>query len=226
MIRIIIFFNISPHGSFEPAEAEVICRFVYIWSGEFDVAKNESAPLHALLFIHQGTSNEIIRLEPSEALKQLNSLGYGSGREDRRLNIVFNPRGAFFSPEQQGLEAEFKREFEERHKVFFDRLFTFTNMPVGRFRKFLESSAQLAAYERRLRESFNPATLEGIMCRTLISVAPDGRLFDCDFNQAALMGLMEGLPQEISEFDPDALANRPIAVSEHCFGCTAGSGST
>ena len=99
-------------------------------------------------------------------------------------------------------------------------------MPVGRFRSALEATGELSAYEHALRAAFNPATLEGIMCRSLISVGPDGDLFDCDFNQAAGLPLSEGLPEHISGFDDQTLSNRPIAVNEHCFGCTAGSGST
>jgi radical SAM/Cys-rich protein len=162
----------------------------------------------------------------TRALRQLNSLGYGSGRDDRRLNIVHNPRGAFFAPDQRELEAEFKRELKQRHGVAFDSLLAFTNMPMGRFRGFLERTGQLEAYTRKLREAYNPSTLDGIMCRSLISVGPEGTLFDCDFNQALSLGLTEGLPAHISEFDYEFLSNRPITVDEHCFGCTAGSGST
>jgi len=160
------------------------------------------------------------------ALGQLNGLGYGTGRHDLRLNLVYNPRGAFFAPDQKELEAEFSRELEARYGLSFDTMFAFTNMPVGRFKSFLENSGQTSAYIQRLRDAYNPATLDRIMCRQLISVAPDGRLYDCDFNQAALLGLHETLPAFISEFDYDALVNRPISVDEHCFGCTAGSGST
>lgn len=165
-------------------------------------------------------------LKCMEAIKQLNSLGYGRGDKHRTLNLVYNPRGAFFSPPQQQLQEEFRQELSSRHGVSFDSLYTFTNMPLGRFRAFLQRSGQLASYEKKLRDAFNPATLEGVMCRRLLSVGPEGRLYDCDFNQAAGLALQDGLPSEISSFDYHALANRDIAISDHCYGCTAGAGST
>lgn len=163
-----------------------------------------------------------------KALRILNDLGYGLGYgmgNGLLLNLVYNPAGAFLPGSQQSLEEDYKRQLQAMG-VVFDRLYTFTNMPVGRFRRALETSGELSAYEGALRAAFNPDTLDGIMCRKLISVAPDGTLHDCDFNQAAGLPLSEGLPGHISEFDLGALANRPISVDEHCFGCTAGSGST
>jgi len=158
------------------------------------------------------------------ALGILNELGYGRGR-GLVLNLVYNPSGAFLPGSQQALEDDYKRELKAMG-IVFDRLYTFTNMPVGRFRQALEASGELGAYEQSLRAAFNPATLEGLMCRKMISVAPDGRLHDCDFNQAAGIALSEGLPGNVSGFDYDSLAVRKIGVGEHCFGCTAGAGST
>lgn len=158
------------------------------------------------------------------AIRELNALGYGRGK--RALNLVYNPAGAFMPPAQEKLEADYKRHLQENHDVHFDRLFTFTNMPVGRFRRWLESSGGLVAYESMLAGAFNPATIEEVMCRHLISVAPDGTLFDCDFNQAVPLHIQSGCPSHISAFDYDALLNRPISTGPHCYGCTAGSGST
>jgi radical SAM/Cys-rich protein len=161
-----------------------------------------------------------------EALRRLNSLGYASGSSDRALNLVFNPQGAFLPPEQAALEEEYRRELGKRFGVSFDRLFALANMPIGRFREFLLRTGQLEGYMGRLSCAFNPGTLEGLMCRRLISVGWDGRLFDCDFNMVLGMGLSEGLPSRIRDFDRQALSHREIAVDEHCFGCTAGQGST
>lgn len=159
-----------------------------------------------------------------KAIKMLNSLGYGEGG-GLALNLVYNPAGAFLPGSEQSLQKDYKRALAAIG-VGFDNLYAFTNMPVGRFRRALEASGELVAYEQVLKEAFNPATLDGIMCRGSLSVAPDGRLHDCDFNQAALLPLQEGLPQYVKDFDYDILARRTISVCEHCFGCTAGSGST
>ena len=159
-----------------------------------------------------------------KALSMLNSLGYGKG-DGLVLNLVYNPAGAFMPGSQKSLEEDYKKQLKA-YDIVFDRLFTFTNMPVGRFRSALDASGELGAYQEGLRAAFNPATLDGLMCRSLMSVGPDGTLYDCDFNQAASLGLGDGLPRTISEFDLEALATRPISVDEHCFGCTAGSGST
>lgn len=159
-----------------------------------------------------------------KALSMLNGLGYGKGN-GLVLNLVYNPAGAFLPGSQESLQEDYKRQLKAMG-IVFDKLYTFTNIPLGRFRSAIEASGELPAYERTLRGAFNPATLESIMCRTLISVAPDGRLHDCDFNQAAGLDLGEGFPQHIRDFDYEALAGRTISVGEHCFGCAAGSGST
>lgn len=159
------------------------------------------------------------------ALRKLNCLGYG-GDNGRRLHLVFNPSGAFFPPEQLSLEAEYKKELFTNFGVSFNRLFTFVNMPIGRFRQFLARTGNLDKYMTELADAFNPETLCGLMCRHQISVGWDGRLYDCDFNQLTGLGIMEGYPNTIADFDRDMLAGRRIAVDDHCFGCTAGQGST
>jgi radical SAM/Cys-rich protein len=160
-----------------------------------------------------------------KALRKLNSLGYGVGQR-LALNLVYNPQGAFLAPGQLELEAEYRRELLSRQEVQFTGLFTFTNMPIGRFKKFLIKSGQLEGYNKRLSDAFNPCALDGVMCRSLISVGPDGALYDCDFNLAEGIGVADGLPQHISEFDLEALGARGIMVGEHCHGCVAGQGST
>jgi radical SAM/Cys-rich protein len=161
-----------------------------------------------------------------EALKRLNALGFGSGLGTRELSLVYNPQGAFLPPPQTALEQEYRRVLSERHGISFDRLYTLANMPIGRFREFLERTGQFDSYMEKLASTFNPCTLEGLMCRHLVSVAWDGTLHDCDFNQVLGLGVAEDISQSVCEFDHRVLAGRPIMVGEHCYGCTAGQGST
>jgi radical SAM/Cys-rich protein len=161
-----------------------------------------------------------------EALRRLNALGYGQPESGLRLNLMYNPAGAYLPPDQADLEDRFRRELAQRHGVHFHRLFTLLNMPIGRFREFLERSRNYERYMGKLVAGFNPATVPGLMCRTLISVAWDGRLYDCDFNQALDLPVPAGLPRTIGEFDLDRLANRPIRLGDHCYGCTSGGGSS
>jgi radical SAM/Cys-rich protein len=158
------------------------------------------------------------------ALQRLNGLGYGSG--NRKLNLVYNPPGAFLAPDQSALELEYKKELRDRFQISFDRLYAFTNMPIGRFRDFLVRTGNLENYANKLAAAFNPATLTNIMCRHLISVGWDGRLFDCDFNQVLGLMVNPGVPAHIRDFDFPALVHRTIETGDHCFGCTAGAGSS
>jgi radical SAM/Cys-rich protein len=161
-----------------------------------------------------------------DALRRLNAVGYGDGTSGLRLVLVTNPVGAFLPPPQASLEAEWKRELWRRHGVRFDALFCITNMPISRYLEWLEESGHLERYLQRLVDAFNPATIEGVMCRTLISVGWDGRLYDCDFNQMLDLDLEPHAPRHIRHFDAAALERRAIAVGRHCFGCTAGAGSS
>ena len=164
--------------------------------------------------------------ESVAALRELNALGYGRPGTGLVLNLVTNPVGAFLPPDQQAAERDWKRELERRHGIVFDRLFTVTNMPISRFLEHLETKGQTEAYLTRLARGFNPAAAAGVMCRTTLSVAWDGSLYDCDFNQMLELPLGEGLARDIREFDPARLERRPIALGPHCFGCTAGAGSS
>jgi radical SAM/Cys-rich protein len=159
-----------------------------------------------------------------EALGRLNRLGYG--REGGlTLTLVYNPVGAALPPAQKELESTYRRELSQRYGIVFTRLFTITNMPIGRYLNHLVQQGQYEQYMQTLVEAYNPAAAAGVMCRTMISVDWTGRLYDCDFNQMLEMGLRPGLPQNIREFDPEKLAARRIATGQHCYGCTAGSGS-
>jgi len=161
-----------------------------------------------------------------EALKRLNAVGYGVEGSGLVLNLVYNPVGAFLPPPQGSIEADFKRELLSRHGVTFDRLYTITNMPIKRFLEYLRRSGNEERYMRRLLDAFNPASVEGLMCRTTLSVDWTGRLYDCDFNQMLGLGVEEGLPQSIADFDPEKFVGRVVSTDAHCFGCTAGAGSS
>jgi radical SAM/Cys-rich protein len=161
-----------------------------------------------------------------EALRRLNAVGYGREGGALKLNLVYNPVGAFLPPAQDAIENDFKRELLSRYGVTFDSLYTITNMPIRRFLEYLRRSGNEERYMRKLVEAFNPATVEGLMCRTLVSVDWTGRLFDCDFNQMLELGVADELPQTISDFDPSRFGGREVMTGAHCFGCTAGAGSS
>ncbi len=160
-----------------------------------------------------------------EALKRLNAVGYGID-EKLILNLVYNPVGAFLPPAQKAIEKDFKRELKVRYDVVFNNLFTITNMPIARYLEWLRRSKNEHVYMQKLVNAFNPATVDGLMCRSLISVDWRGNLYDCDFNQMLDLTLESHLPQTIADFDFAKLANRRIVTDAHCFGCTAGAGSS
>jgi radical SAM/Cys-rich protein len=161
-----------------------------------------------------------------EALRRLNALGYGREGSGLTLNLVHNPVGAFLPGRQASLEADFRRELARRYAIVFNNLFVITNMPINRFLEFLLRSGQYETYMERLIAAYNPAAAAGVMCRTTISVGWDGRLYDCDFNQMLELPMAPDQPQHISEFDPVQLAGRRITTGLHCYGCTAGAGSS
>lgn len=161
-----------------------------------------------------------------EALLRLNALGYGDGSSGLRLVLVTNPVGAFLPSSQASLEDEWKRELARLHGVRFDALYAITNMPISRYLDWLESSGNLAGYMRRLVDAFNPTAAAGVMCRSTLSVGWDGRLFDCDFNQMLELEVGHGAPRHLAEFDLERLGRRRIVTAGHCFGCTAGAGSS
>ena len=160
------------------------------------------------------------------ALQKLNALGYGKRGTGLKLVLVTNPVGAFLPGAQESLEDEWKREMKRLHDVDFDALYCITNMPISRYLEWLEGTDNLASYMQELVSSFNPGAAAGVMCRTTLSVGWDGRLFDCDFNQMLELEVGHGAPRHIDEFDLEALATRRIVTRRHCFGCTAGAGSS
>lgn len=160
--------------------------------------------------------------ESIEALRHFNELGYGKEGSGLLLNLVTNPVGAFLPPNQFSLEKEWKRELERRYGIVFNSLFTITNMPISRFLDFLVETGNLEAYMEKLINAFNPMAVDNVMCRYTLSVGWDGTLYDCDFNQMLEMAL----PKTIFDVTMDDLNERVIQVEAHCFGCTAGGGSS
>jgi len=160
-----------------------------------------------------------------EALQKLNAVGYGVN-DKLVLNLVYNPVGAFLPPPQESIEKDFKRELKTRYNISFNNLFTITNMPIARYLDWLRRSKNEESYMQKLINTFNSATLTGLMCRNLISVDWRGNLYDCDFNQMLELNVSGELPQTIFDFDLEKLQNRQIITANHCYGCTAGAGSS
>jgi radical SAM/Cys-rich protein len=163
-----------------------------------------------------------------EALRRLNAAGYGQGDPRRRLTLVSNPAGAYLPGAQASLEREWKAGLWKNHGVRFDRLITLNNMPISRFLEWLLESGNLQGYMERLTRSFNPAAVAGLMCRSTISVAWDGTLYDCDFNQMLELPMESpaGRRPHVRDLDPAWLEARRVRTGRHCFGCTAGAGSS
>ncbi len=170
----------------------------------------------------EGTFDASIR-----ALQKLNALGYGSDPA-LKLHLVYNPGGDFLPPDQARLQADYKREMREHFDIVFDGLYCIANMPIARFASYLRREGRLDDYMALLRESFNPGTVDGLMCRDTINVSWEGDVFDCDFNQMLGLGLRggDGGALKVWDVDPASYAAVPIRTAAHCFGCTAGSGSS
>ncbi|OZG73787.1 radical SAM protein [Hahella sp. CCB-MM4] len=166
--------------------------------------------------------------ESIEALKILNSLGYGQDDSDLTLNLVYNPGGPFLPPPQEGLEKDYKRELWEHHGIVFNQLFALTNMPISRFGSFLMSKGQFNDYMSLLKGSYSEHNLDSVMCKSLISVDWQGYVYDCDFNQMLHIPLIASDKPKVhlNELFEVDLKGQPIAVADHCYGCTAGQGSS
>lgn len=157
-------------------------------------------------------------------LKRLNALGYGQAGSGLVLNLVYNPGGPQLPPAQAGLEAAYKQELRDRHGIVFNRLFSLANMPILRFGSTLLSKGQFHDYLALLKASHNPANLDGVMCRELVSVDWQGRLYDCDFNQ--MLDLAMATPATLADLLDRDLGQAEVRVASHCYGCTAGQGSS
>ncbi|MEP7219076.1 MAG: arsenosugar biosynthesis radical SAM (seleno)protein ArsS [Bacteroidota bacterium] len=161
-----------------------------------------------------------------EGIRRLNDADYGKPDSGLLLNLVYNPAGAFLPAAQGSLETDFKRELWNRSGLLFNNLYTITNMPIHRFREDLLRHDGYDEYMTKLVNAFNPDAADGVMCRSLISVDYDGRLSDCDFNQMLDIPLDAAVPRSIFDWDFDAILHRRIVFADHCFGCTAGAGSS
>ena len=167
-------------------------------------------------------------------MRLLNSLGYGDPESRLKLNLVYNPVGAFLPPAQHAVEADFRRELGKRYGVRFNSLYTITNMPISRFLEFLLRSGNFERYIEKLVSAYNPAAAAGVMCRYTLSVGWDGTLYDCDFNQMLELPVNHGLLRSIRDYADGSpvhslehlLGGREIVNGQHCFGCTAGAGSS
>lgn len=162
-----------------------------------------------------------------EALKMLNAVGYGKANSGLILNLVYNPAGAFLPSDQIALEREFKNKLKASFDIEFNNLFAITNLPVSRFLEYLDRSGNYDQYMTKLIESYNPIAAENVMCRNTISISWDGYLYDCDFNQ--MLELKVEVPenkQHLRDFDTTLLQRRAIKTNKHCYGCTAGAGSS
>jgi radical SAM/Cys-rich protein len=160
-------------------------------------------------------------------IKRLNDLGYGDGSSGLVLDLVYNPQGPSLPPPQCSLEADYKRELAARYGIRFDRLLTLTNMPIRRFGSMLQSTGRFEEYVALLKYAHREENLEQVMCRSLISVDWQGNLYDCDFNQMLDLPMVEGGRWlRIADLTSDGFDGRRIQVGDHCYGCTAGQGSS
>ena len=161
-----------------------------------------------------------------KALKMLNEIGYGSEGSDLQLNLVYNPAGAFLPASQEGLELEFKKRLKNSYDITFNSLYTITNLPISRFLEYLLRSENYDSYMEKLLDAYNPVAAANVMCRNTISVGWDGYLYDCDFNQMLELKVASPTSQHIADWNQKSLLEREIIVKQHCFGCTAGAGSS
>ena len=160
-----------------------------------------------------------------KAMQMLNAVGYGIEGSGLEFDLVYNPSGAFLPSGQETLQAEFKRQLKRKYDISFNRLFAITNMPISRYMDYLLESGNYEDYMNILVNAYNPATVSGVMCRNTISVSWDGFLYDCDFNQQLNLKVASPI-QKLSDFDLDILMDRDIVLNQHCYGCTAGAGSS
>ena len=189
-------------------QVEVIASLPYYQARETDAQRGEGVFQESLV-----------------GLRRLNALGYGRGT-GLVLNLVTNPVGTYLPGNQTALERDWKRELARRYDIQFDRLYTITNMPISRFLAFLDEQGRTEEYLTRLANAYNPTAATRVMCRTMLSVGWDGTLYDCDFNQMLDLPMVALAPRTIFDADVAALKSREIAVGPHCFGCTAGAGSS
>ncbi len=198
------------HDFFKLHQVEVVSSLPYFSSSKTDAQRGE------------GVFEKSI-----QALKMLNDVGYGKENSTLKLNLVYNPSGAFLPGDQGALEREFKLKLKKNYQVEFNSLYAITNLPISRFLDYLIKTQNFDAYMEKLVSAFNPKAAENVMCRNTLSVSWDGYMYDCDFNQMLNLKVKTDAPyQHISSFNLQDLSRRNIEVNQHCYGCTAGAGSS
>jgi radical SAM/Cys-rich protein len=201
---------------FAEHKVEVVCSLPYHSASSTDAQRGD------------GVYDKSIK-----ALQELNALGYGHENTGLKLSLVTNPVGAFLPAPQASMEDDFRRRLKHKHDVVFNDLFSITNMPISRYLEWLDDSGNLESYMAKLVSSFNPSAVAGVMCRNTVSVGWEGNLYDCDFNQMLELGVADGAPQTVHDWvkaleapDHGGLGSRRVVTRAHCFGCTAGQGSS
>jgi radical SAM/Cys-rich protein len=195
-------------------------EYLYEFLASHDVEIIASLPHFSASFTNRQRGNNVFEISIT-ALKKLNELGYG---KDKILNLVYNPIGTYLSAPQKQLEREFKENLKRKYNVVFNNLYCINNLPINRYLVQLHKTEKFTPYMELLVNSFNPATLDGLMCRHQISVGYDGKVYDCDFNQ--MLDLAVPAINNIRNFRYNYFIKRKIEIANHCFGCTAGSGSS
>jgi radical SAM/Cys-rich protein len=227
----------QPRKIIDRLNATILSEPGYEWVAEF-LAENEieiiaSMPCYEPANVNAQRGDGVFDRSIA-AFQKLNALGYGR-RAELPLHFVYNPNGAFLPGAQAELEEDYKEAMRESFGIEFNQLFTITNMPIARFASYLKRQNQLADYQILLQNSFNPSTVAGLMCRNTINVSWQGEVYDCDFNQMlemplrqpdALNGREQGAALKLWEIDVATFTELPIRTANHCFGCTAGSGSS
>jgi radical SAM/Cys-rich protein len=160
-----------------------------------------------------------------KALKKLNEIGYGMPNSNLKLHLVYNPGGPSLPPPQEKLQADYTHFLQQNFGISFNNLYTITNIPISRFLDYLVASGAYEKYMQKLLDAFNPSAVNGVMCRNTVSVSWDGFLYDCDFNQMLDLKVQHA-PTHIADFDLQKMQQRKIVVNQHCYGCTAGAGSS
>lgn len=208
--------------------ATIINEPGYEWIPEFhashEIVLIASMPCYSPENVNEQRGNGVFD-SSIKAFQKLNQIGYGKGG-NLKMHLVYNPNGAFLPPAQAELEKQYKREMKTHFDIEFDDLFCITNMAIARYKSYLKRNKKLVEYQELLVEAFNPASIPGLMCRNTINVDHEGRVFDCDFNQQLDMQLQNGKPLDVWDIDLAKFAQMPILTGSHCFGCTAGAGSS
>ena len=196
-------------GFFAKHRVEVVCSLPHVDAASTDRQRGDDVFARSI-----------------RALRRLNEIGYGDGRSGLRLVLVANPTGAWLPGDQRTLAETYHATLRERHGVVFDDLICITNMPISRYLEWLATSGNFESYMDLLVRSFNPGAVRGLMCRNTLSVGWDGVLYDCDFNQMLDLPVVSSSPRHVRDFDVAQLEGRPIVTDVHCYGCTAGAGSS